>query len=80
MPDFHSEVKKKIFVCLSCGTEELSHYIHSIYMGICKCPDGYQLLDNAVVYCKMVNISVFDLAMTDTHRPFRSEEQKYEIQ
>ena len=39
-------------------------------MGICKCPDGYQLLDHAVVYCKLVHLSVFDLAMTDTHGPF----------
>ena len=70
MPDFHSEVEKKIFVCLSCGTEELSHYIHSISMGICKCSGGYWPCDRTVVYCKLVHLSVFDLAMTDTHRAF----------
>ena len=60
----------KIFVCLSCGTEELSHYIHSISMGICKSSGGYWPCDRTVVYCKLVHLSVFDLAMTDTHRAF----------
>ena len=70
LPAFHSGMDLKIFVCLSCGTEELSHYIHSISMGIFKCPDGYRPRDRTVVYCKLVHLSVFDLAMTDTHRAF----------
>ena len=39
-------------------------------MGIFKCPDGYRPRDRTVVYCKLVHLSVFDLAMTDTHGAF----------
>ena len=70
MSEFHSEVKEKIFICLSCATAELSHHIYNIPMGICKCPDRYQPCDHTVACCKLVHLPVFDLAMTDMHRPF----------